>query len=147
MRTATLEAFAGTIVPGEKRAPDDRAIAGVSDGPGAVVAGAVELVETPATGITAGLDAVGARRAPTDRIEHLVGLAVRDVDVGSEARWTYGPADAEQRVTGPVVDFCLVATRRRHRDDLGLRVAGTDADRWLDVAGRRPGQFRLVEAD
>lgn len=55
-RTATLEAFADTIVPGEKRSPEDRAIAGVSDGPGAVVAGAMELIETPATGITAGLD-------------------------------------------------------------------------------------------
>jgi hypothetical protein len=51
----TLEAFADTIIPGEKRFPDDHAIAGVSTGGGAVVAGALELLETPATGVTAGL--------------------------------------------------------------------------------------------
>lgn len=55
VRTTTLEAFADTIVPGVKRSPDDRAIAGVCDDPGAVEAGAIELLETPATGVTAGL--------------------------------------------------------------------------------------------
>ena len=55
-RTMTLEAFADTIIPGAKRSPDDRAIAGAADGPGAVEAGAIELLETPATGITEGLD-------------------------------------------------------------------------------------------
>lgn len=54
--TLTLEAFADTIVPGGKRAPDDRAIAGVVAGPGAVVAGAVEVLHTPATGVTEGLE-------------------------------------------------------------------------------------------
>lgn len=57
-RTATLEAFADTIVPGAKRSPRDRVIAGVSEGPGAVAAGAIDLIETPATGITAGLDSL-----------------------------------------------------------------------------------------
>jgi enediyne biosynthesis protein E8 len=56
VRTMTLEAFADTIIPGEKRFPDDHAIAGVSTGGGAVTAGALELLETPATGVTAGLD-------------------------------------------------------------------------------------------
>jgi hypothetical protein len=51
----TLEAFADTIVPGEKRSPGDRAIAGAATGGGAVAAGALELLETPATGVTAGL--------------------------------------------------------------------------------------------
>lgn len=55
VRTSTLEAFADTIVPGVKRGPDDRAIAGVCDDPGAVEAGALELLNDPATGITAGL--------------------------------------------------------------------------------------------
>jgi len=44
----TLEAFADTIVPGEKRSPDDHAIAGAASGPGAVGAGALELLRTPA---------------------------------------------------------------------------------------------------
>lgn len=55
-RTMTLEAFADTILPGEKRSPDDRAIAGVGKGPGAVEAGALELLHMPATGVTAGLE-------------------------------------------------------------------------------------------
>jgi enediyne biosynthesis protein E8 len=55
-RTLTLEAFADTFVPGEKRSPDDVAIAGAASGPGAVAAGAIELLETPATGIAEGLD-------------------------------------------------------------------------------------------
>ena len=55
-RTLTLEAFADTFVPGEKRAADDRAIAGAAVGPGAVAAGALELLQTPATGVSYGLD-------------------------------------------------------------------------------------------
>nr|WP_202507054.1 DUF5987 family protein [Amycolatopsis rubida] len=51
----TLEAYADTIVPGEKRFPQDRAIAGAAPGPGAVAAGALELLNFDATGITAGL--------------------------------------------------------------------------------------------
>ncbi|ONI89790.1 regulator [Saccharothrix sp. ALI-22-I] len=55
-RTLTLEAFADTIIPGEKRFDDDVAIAGAAPGPGAVAAGAMELLQTPATGVTAGLE-------------------------------------------------------------------------------------------
>lgn len=51
----TLEAFADTIVPGEKRSPEDRAIAGAAQGGGAVASGAIELLETPATGISTAL--------------------------------------------------------------------------------------------
>jgi enediyne biosynthesis protein E8 len=54
-RTITLEAFADTFVPGEKRSPDDIAVAGAAAGPGAVEAGALELLETPATGVSDGL--------------------------------------------------------------------------------------------
>lgn len=52
----TLEAFADTIIPGDKRGPDDVAIAGAGNGPGAVAAGAVEMLETSATGISHDLD-------------------------------------------------------------------------------------------
>jgi enediyne biosynthesis protein E8 len=55
-RTLTLEAFADTILPGEKRFPGDRSVAGAAAGPGAVAAGAIELLETPATGVTDALD-------------------------------------------------------------------------------------------
>jgi hypothetical protein len=51
-RVMTLEAFADTIVPGEKRGPGDRAIAGAAEGGGAVAAGALELLAWDATGLT-----------------------------------------------------------------------------------------------
>ncbi|WP_283133060.1 DUF5987 family protein [Rhizohabitans arisaemae] len=52
----TLEAFSDTIIPGERRFPGDRAVAGAASGGGAVAAGAVQLLEWDATGVTAGLD-------------------------------------------------------------------------------------------
>ena len=68
----------------------------------------------------------------------------------SGAVWRFGPEDSANRVTGDAVDFCLLVTRRRHRDDLDLTAEGPDADHWLDIAqayrgpageGRRAGQF------
>ena len=62
-----------------------------------------------------------------------------------------GPDDAPAQVRGPAIDFCLLVTQRRHRDDLDLEVEGAAADEWLDIAqsfagppgdGRTPGQFR-----
>lgn len=50
-KTMTLEAYADTIVPGERRTPDDRAVAGMADGGGAVASGAVELLELPGSGL------------------------------------------------------------------------------------------------
>ncbi|MET7878451.1 MULTISPECIES: TIGR03084 family metal-binding protein [Micromonospora] len=117
-------------------------------------------------------DALAVRRQYTDRIGHLVGFAVRTWDFGYQARglstpdvqfhwsltgpsgqqWEFGPADAEQRISGPAADFCLLVTRRRHRQDLSLVASGPDADQWLNIAqayrgpagaGRTPGQFTV----
>ncbi len=55
LRRLTIEAFADTIIPGAKRFPGDRAIAGACAEAGAVEAGALELLADPATGITAGV--------------------------------------------------------------------------------------------
>ncbi|KDN18868.1 DUF5987 family protein [Amycolatopsis rifamycinica] len=55
VKNMTLEAYADTIVPGEKRSPEDRAIAGAAPGPGSVAAGALDLLNFDATGVTAGL--------------------------------------------------------------------------------------------
>jgi hypothetical protein len=73
----TLEAFADTIIPGEKRGPDDPAIAGVSTGGGAVAAGALELVSWSATGVHDWLDDL-ANRLNEHAEEHAaeMGLAV-----------------------------------------------------------------------
>ncbi|WP_433496278.1 TIGR03084 family metal-binding protein [Sphaerimonospora sp. CA-214678] len=115
-------------------------------------------------------DALGVRMERTDRIRHLCGFAVLTRDFGYEARgltppeavfrfeltapsgqlWEFGPPDAAQRITGPAADFCLLVTRRRHRDDLAVTAVGAEADHWLDIAqayrgpagaGRTPGQF------
>ncbi|MFI9328659.1 TIGR03084 family metal-binding protein [Kitasatospora sp. NPDC052868] len=115
-------------------------------------------------------DTLGVKREHTDRLEALVDFITRVWDFGYHARglavpevqfrfeitspsgalWAYGPADSEQRISGSAADLCLLATRRRHRDDLGLTAVGEEAERWLDIAqcyrgpagpGRRPGQF------
>jgi enediyne biosynthesis protein E8 len=58
--TITLEAYADTVLPGEKRWPGDRAIAGISEGSGAVAAGAIELVQQPEGGMAPLLEDVAA---------------------------------------------------------------------------------------
>nr|WSW71133.1 DUF5987 family protein [Streptomyces sp. NBC_00995] len=50
-----LEAFADTLIPGEKRGPSDRAVAGVSRGGGAVASGVIEVLLTPEGGMAAAL--------------------------------------------------------------------------------------------
>lgn len=63
--------------------------------------------------------------------------------------WSWGD-DAPDLITGPVEDFCLVVTQRRHPDDTELEIVGDEAQRWMSVAqafagppgsGRAPGQF------
>ena len=60
LRTLTLESFADTVLPGEKRGPGDRAIAGAASGGGAVQAGAVAVLETAEGGMEPALDEVSA---------------------------------------------------------------------------------------
>ena len=69
----------------------------------------------------------------------------------SDDVWTWGDEAAPNRVTGPALDFCLLVTQRRHRDDTALSSTGPVADEWLSIAqafagpagpGRKPGQFR-----
>lgn len=79
VRTQTLEAFADTIIPGAKRFPGDDAIAGAADGGGAVTAGAIELLETPATGITEGLGPLSvALNQHAAEYAQRTGLTLRD---------------------------------------------------------------------
>jgi uncharacterized protein (TIGR03084 family) len=115
-------------------------------------------------------DTLGVRREPTARLRHVAHLGVRTmpfsfvvnglaepgrpvrvelIGPGGES-WTWGPEDAEDRVTGPALDFCLLVTQRRHPDDLAVVVAGEVARRWLPIAqafagppgkGRKVGQF------
>ena len=50
------------------------------------------------------------------------------------ALWTWGPAEAEGRVTGSALDFCLLVTQRRHRDDLAMAIEGPAATEWMAIA-------------
>ncbi len=54
----TLEAYADTIIPGERRGPADRAVAGAVTGGGAVASGAVELMRSPEGGLAGVLDSL-----------------------------------------------------------------------------------------
>jgi uncharacterized protein (TIGR03084 family) len=115
-------------------------------------------------------DALDVPRIPTARLRHVAHLGVRTrdfafvvhdrtppeqpfrVELGAPdgGQWDWGPADAQQRVTGPALDFCLLVTQRRHRDDLAVRAEGADAEEWLEICqafagppgpGRKPAQF------
>jgi hypothetical protein len=57
---ATLEAWCDTIVPGGRRSRSDRAVAGATDGPGAVQAGAWRLLNDPDVGIAPTLPGLAA---------------------------------------------------------------------------------------
>lgn len=97
------------------------------------------------------IDAVGAERTPSDRLQHIAQLGFitrnwtylnRGLDVPlttvrvelqapSGGKWTFGPGDAPQSVIGPAVDFCLVVTQCRHVDATDLIVSGEDAHDWM----------------
>lgn len=47
----TLEAYADTVVPGERRWPGDRVVAGAAEGGGAVASGALEVLRSPEGGL------------------------------------------------------------------------------------------------
>ena len=113
-------------------------------------------------------DALGITREPTDRLRHIAHLAVRTRDFAFKANkqippehefrvelespsgelWTWGPVDAADRVTGTALDFALLATQRRHRDDLSLSAQGPQAEKWLDIVqafAGPPGEGRQPE--
>lgn len=115
-------------------------------------------------------DTLGAVREPTARLRHIAHLGVRTMgfaftlhgqpapqlpvrvelaapDGGS---WAWGPADAADRVSGPALDFCLLVTQRRHREDLALTATGPTATAWLPIAqafAGAPGKGRAAGFD
>jgi uncharacterized protein (TIGR03084 family) len=113
-------------------------------------------------------DALGISRAPTDRLRHVahIGVGARAYSYAVHGRhmpdaavhvaltapsgtlWTWGPDDATDRIAGSALDFCLLVTQRRHRDDLALVIEGSAAREWMSIAqafagpagaGRPPG--------
>ena len=111
------------------------------------------LMETWAHGQDV-VDALGIERAPSSRLRHIAHLGIRAVPYSFSVNhlpapmqpiavqltapdgdtWSWGPTDAIDRVTGDAVDFCLVVTQRRHRDDSDLVVTGSTAQQWIAIA-------------
>jgi len=99
-------------------------------------------------------DLAREHRRPTDRLRHVVHLGHRtighsfashgrpapagpfrvELSTVDGALWAHGPEDAPNRVTGPVLDFCLLVTQRRHHTDLALQTTGDEAREWLTLA-------------
>jgi uncharacterized protein (TIGR03084 family) len=99
-------------------------------------------------------DALGVTREPTPRLRHVahIGVGARAFSYAVHGRtpppspvrveltgpdgalWSWGPEDAGDRVTGPALDFCLLVTQRRHRDDLALSIDGPAATEWMTIA-------------
>ena len=100
------------------------------------------LMETWAHGQDV-LDTFGLPRPPTSRLRHVADIGIRalrysyvvhgleppavpirvELDGPGGQRWTWGPDDAGDQVSGDALEFCLVVTQRRHRDDTALKVA------------------------
>ena len=114
-------------------------------------------------------DALGVTREPTGRLRHVahIGVGARAFSYAVHGKtppaaeirveltapdgtpWTWGPPEAENRVTGPALDFCLLVTQRRHRDDLTLAIDGPAAAEWMAIAqafAGVPGQAAAKEA-
>lgn len=99
-------------------------------------------------------DALGVRREPTGRLRHVahIGIGARaysylvndrqapttpirvELAAPDGGTWTWGPPDADDRVAGPALDFCLAVTQRRHLADTMLQVSGPVATEWMGFA-------------
>ena len=111
------------------------------------------LMETWAHGQDV-IDVLEVERPPTARLRHIADLGIRAMPysyavnhlppptepisvelVGPDGdTWNWGPTDNVDRVAGSALDFCLVVTQRRHRDDTSLIVTGPNAQRWIAIA-------------
>jgi uncharacterized protein (TIGR03084 family) len=98
--------------------------------------------------------ALGADYPASMRLRHIAHLGVRTFGFAFELRglhvppelprvdltapdgttWTWGEPDAAETVSGAALDFCLVVTQRRHRDDTGLVTTGPVGANWLSLA-------------
>ncbi len=110
------------------------------------------LMETWAHGQDV-VDALGLEPIASDRLRHVAFIGTRarpfsyvnrgrevpggDVRVElaspSGERWTFGESDTDV-VRGSALDFCLVVTQRRHRDDTDLVIEGPLAQDWMAIA-------------
>jgi uncharacterized protein (TIGR03084 family) len=99
-------------------------------------------------------DALGQPPEVSARLRHVADLGVRtrpfsygvrgldlpdpavrvELDGPDGEAWSWGDADADDRVRGPALDFCLVVTQRVNPADTALEVRGGAARDWLGIA-------------
>ena len=111
------------------------------------------LMETWAHGLDVA-DALNVERRATARLRSIAHIGVRTRDFAFSVNglappadpflvqlsapdgssWSWGPEDAEQRVAGSALDFCMLVTQRRPRAALDVTATGEDAERWLGIA-------------
>jgi uncharacterized protein (TIGR03084 family) len=150
-RAALVRALA-QVPPGERRPWFGTAMSPVSSATG-------RIMETWAHGRDIAETFPDDERArehlrPTERLRHVAFIGYRTIGHGFQSHGraapadpfrveltlpgggllTFGPADAADRVTGPILDFCLLVTQRRHPADLALQATGDAATAWLPVA-------------
>ncbi|KJF16319.1 hypothetical protein AXFE_28220 [Acidithrix ferrooxidans] len=111
------------------------------------------LMETWAHGVDIA-DALGVRVIPTNRLFHIAHLGyatmpfahllreipIPQVSIGVEliapdgSKWTFGPPDPAEVVSGDALDFCLVVTQRRNLADTTIITSGPNAANWMQIA-------------
>lgn len=99
-------------------------------------------------------DAMGRDRPESDRIRNVIILGVNafgwshkvngwevpdqvpflSLTAPSGDIWTFGDADATDRIEGSAVEFAQVVTQTRNIADTALRVSGAVATRWMQTA-------------
>ena len=99
-------------------------------------------------------DVLGRPRGPSAGLRHIAHLGVNtfgwtfvnrgqepprplpyvDLQAPDGDRWTWGERSDSDYVRGPALDFALLVTQRRHRDDTALQWAGEAAERWTAIA-------------
>ena len=112
-------------------------------------------------------ETLGATLPATERLRHVAHIGVttrgwsyvnrgQDMPAGevrvelsapSGTVWSWGPEGADNRVSGPALDFCLVVTQRRHRDDTALVTEGPLAEEWMAIAQAFAGPPTLPQGD
>ena len=110
------------------------------------------LMETWAHGLDC-FDAAGAVPEDTDRLRHVALLAYMarpfayqvhgltfpatplrlELILPSGSPWAHGPVDAQERIRGQASEFCRVAVRRRHLQDMNLEIEGDEARRLIEI--------------
>ncbi|WP_019877565.1 TIGR03084 family metal-binding protein [Sporichthya polymorpha] len=99
-------------------------------------------------------DTLGVTRPATERLKHVahIGIGARaysyrvrrleapedpvrvELTAPDGSLWTWGPEDAENRVTGDALEFCLVVTQRRNLAETQLVRTGPIAEQWMTIA-------------